>query len=36
MKEKGAELVEFAGVGHAPTLIRREQIEPIVQFLLKP
>jgi pimeloyl-ACP methyl ester carboxylesterase len=28
-----AKLVEFAGVGHAPTLLKDDQIEPIVQFL---
>jgi len=26
-------LVEFAGVGHAPTLLLREQVETIVDFL---
>ena len=29
-----AKLVEFAGVGHAPTLLSAEQIEPIRHFLL--
>lgn len=35
MTERGpcAELVEFAGVGHAPTLIAPEQIEAIERFL---
>jgi pimeloyl-ACP methyl ester carboxylesterase len=35
MRERGpkAQLVEFAGVGHAPTLLCEAQIEPIVQFL---
>ncbi len=36
MTERGpkARLVEFDGVGHAPTLITEPQIEPIRQFLL--
>lgn len=29
-----AQLVEFAGVGHAPSLLPKEQIDPIEQFLL--
>jgi hypothetical protein len=29
-----AKLVEFDGVGHAPTLITAEQIEPIRSFLM--
>ena len=35
MTERGprAELVEFAGVGHAPTLIAAEQIEAVERFL---
>jgi pimeloyl-ACP methyl ester carboxylesterase len=31
-----AKLVEIAGVGHAPTLLSREQIEPVRAFLLEP
>ncbi len=29
-----ARLIEFAGVGHAPTLMHDAQIEPVVRFLL--
>jgi pimeloyl-ACP methyl ester carboxylesterase len=31
-----ARLVEVAGVGHAPTLLTAEQIEPVRRFLLEP
>ena len=31
-----AELVEFPGVGHAPTLLAATQIAPIREFLLRP
>jgi len=31
-----AHLVELPGVGHAPTLIAREQVEPVLEFLLRP
>lgn len=36
MAQRGprARLVEFAGVGHAPTLVAQEQIEAVVSFLL--
>ena len=36
MMERGprAELVEFAGVGHAPTLIAQDQIDVVASFLL--
>jgi pimeloyl-ACP methyl ester carboxylesterase len=30
------QLVEFAGVGHAPTLIASDQVKAVVDFLLKP
>lgn len=30
-----ARLVEFEGVGHAPTLVSAQQVEPIVSFLLQ-
>ena len=38
MTERGprAKLVEFAGVGHAPTLIAADQVEAVSQFLLPP
>ena len=29
-----ARLVEFAGVGHAPTLIAADQLEVVLDFLL--
>jgi pimeloyl-ACP methyl ester carboxylesterase len=29
-----AQLVEFAGVGHAPTLIAPDQLDAVVSFLL--
>ena len=29
-----AKLVEFAGVGHAPTLIAQDQVETVTAFLL--
>ncbi|MDT8991741.1 alpha/beta hydrolase [Curvibacter sp. APW13] len=37
MTQRGpkARLVEFAGVGHAPTLIAPEQVEVVVRFLLQ-
>ena len=28
--------LELAGVGHAPTLITAEQVEPVLEFLLRP
>jgi pimeloyl-ACP methyl ester carboxylesterase len=31
-----ARLVEFAGVGHAPTLIAPDQVEAVASFLLQP
>lgn len=31
-----ARLVEFAGVGHAPTLMDESQIGPVAEFLLQP
>jgi pimeloyl-ACP methyl ester carboxylesterase len=36
MQERGPrpELIEFAGVGHAPMLLSADQIEPVVRFLL--
>ena len=36
MAERGphAQLVEFAGVGHAPTLIAQDQIDAVATFLL--
>ena len=36
MTERGpkARLLEFAGVGHAPTLIAPDQVEAVVSFLL--
>jgi pimeloyl-ACP methyl ester carboxylesterase len=38
MAERGprARLVEFAGVGHAPTLVAPEQVEVVRKFLLTP
>ena len=38
MTERGprARLHEFAGVGHAPTLVAREQVEVVREFLLSP
>jgi pimeloyl-ACP methyl ester carboxylesterase len=38
MTQRGpkAELVEFAGVGHAPTLVQSEQREAVRDFLLAP
>ena len=37
MTERGpkAKLVEFAGVGHAPTLIASDQVAAVVSFLLR-
>jgi len=36
MTERGprARLIEFAGVGHAPTLVAADQVAPVVDFLL--
>ena len=31
-----ARLIELAGVGHAPTLVASGQIEPVLDFLLRP
>jgi pimeloyl-ACP methyl ester carboxylesterase len=38
MSERGpkAQLVEFAGVGHAPTLVQEEQVQVVRKFLLSP
>jgi pimeloyl-ACP methyl ester carboxylesterase len=38
MTQRGpkARLVEFAGVGHAPTLVHSDQIDVVTQFLLSP
>jgi pimeloyl-ACP methyl ester carboxylesterase len=38
MTQRGpkARLVEFAGVGHAPTLVAADQIETVRAFLLGP
>ena len=38
MAQRGprAELVEFAGVGHAPTLIAADQVDTVASFLLAP
>lgn len=38
MQSRGprAVLVEFAGVGHAPTLVDERQIGPVAEFLLQP
>jgi pimeloyl-ACP methyl ester carboxylesterase len=38
MTQRGprARLVEFAGVGHAPTFVAADQVEPVVSFLLEP
>jgi hypothetical protein len=38
MGERGpkAKVVEFAGVGHAPTLIHEDQIGVVREFLLAP
>lgn len=38
MKRRGpkAKVVEFAGVGHAPTLMSDEQVGPVLDFLLAP
>jgi hypothetical protein len=35
MQERGPrpELIEFAGIGHAPMLLSPDQIEPVVRFL---
>jgi hypothetical protein len=36
MTERGprARMIEFAGVGHAPTLVVADQVAPVVDFLL--
>jgi pimeloyl-ACP methyl ester carboxylesterase len=36
MTQRGpkAQLVEFAGVGHAPTLIAADQVDAVTQFVL--
>jgi hypothetical protein len=36
MTQRGpkAQLVEFAGVGHAPTLIALDQVDAVADFLL--
>ena len=36
MHERGPkpEVIEFAGIGHAPMLLSRDQIDPVVRFLL--
>ncbi len=31
-----AQLIEFPGVGHAPTLVSDEQVAPVCDFLLRP
>ena len=31
-----ARLVEFAGVGHAPTLVQPDQVQVVREFLLAP
>jgi len=38
MTQRGprARLLEFAGVGHAPTLVAPEQVAPVCEFLLAP
>lgn len=38
MRERGpmATLVEFAGVGHAPTLVQDDQVQAVREFLLSP
>jgi pimeloyl-ACP methyl ester carboxylesterase len=38
MTQRGphAQLHQFAGVGHAPTLVHPEQIEVLRRFLLSP
>jgi len=38
MSKRGpkAKCVEFAGVGHAPTLITEDQVSAVQRFLLKP
>jgi len=33
MKQRGAELIEFERTGHAPTLVRPSQVEPVVAWL---
>jgi len=36
MTQRGpkAALIEFAGVGHAPTLVQADQVEAITKFIL--
>lgn len=38
MTQRGprAQLIEFAGVGHAPTLVAKNQVDAVSQFLLSP
>jgi hypothetical protein len=38
MTERGprARVVEFAGVGHAPTLVQPDQVSVVREFLLAP
>jgi len=38
MTQRGprATLVEFPGVGHAPTLVAADQVEAVSSFLLEP
>jgi hypothetical protein len=38
MKVRGpkARVIEIAGVGHAPTLIAADQINPILEFFSEP
>jgi len=38
MAERGpkARVIEFAGVGHAPTLLVPEQVQPVLDFLRAP
>jgi pimeloyl-ACP methyl ester carboxylesterase len=38
MTQRGprAQLLEFAGVGHAPTFVAASQVQPVVSFLLHP
>ncbi len=38
MTERGpkARVIEFAGVGHAPTLLTADQVQPVLDFLLAP
>ncbi len=38
MTQRGpqARLVEFEGVGHAPTFVTHDQVEAVASFLLQP